>query len=145
MFQEAASALTFTYKIASGDKDGDGITAGSSISLNEGSIADAAGNAASLDLSKLSIGTIIIEMPTAIAQNAVNAGYALRCTSSGSFHVEMPAGVRSAELILLDAAGHKLATRTLTSSADIMLPVTARWSIAVLRANGSVKATARSR
>ena len=47
------AALTFRYVIAEGDLDSDGVSVGSSIELNGGTIEDASGNAANLNLNNV--------------------------------------------------------------------------------------------
>lgn len=51
--QSSASALTFRYTVIAGENDDDGIAVGSTIALNGGTIADAAGNAAVLTLNNV--------------------------------------------------------------------------------------------
>ena len=72
-------------------------------------------------------------------------GYSLSYeTLSGMFHVELPLNARHAEIVLLDAQGHRLATQslgTLSQSVDVRLPLSTGWNIVVLRVNGGVLAT----
>ncbi len=51
--QSSASALTFRYTVIAGENDANGIALGSTIALNSGTIADAAGNAAVLTLNNV--------------------------------------------------------------------------------------------
>ena len=55
------SALTFRYGIVSGDKDSNGVSLSSNVTLNGGSIKDAAGNSATLTFSASTAANVLIK------------------------------------------------------------------------------------
>lgn len=141
-----SDTLRFGYEVVLGDTDDDGIEVAASIAVDEGSITDNAGNIAALSLGSLATSDIEVKTsPTVVRNNLRSMGYSLSYeTLSGMFHVELPLNARHAEIVLLDAQGHRLATQslgTLSQSVDVRLPLSAGWNIVVLRVNGGVLAT----
>ena len=141
-----SDTLRFGYEVVLGDTDDDGIEVAASIAVDEGSITDDAGNIAALSLGSLATSDIEVKTsPTVVRNNLRSMGYSLSYeTLSGMFHVELPLNARHAEIVLLDAQGHRLATQslgTLSQSVDVRLPLSTGWNIVVLRVNGGVLAT----
>ncbi len=139
-----SDTLRFGYEVVLGDTDEDGISVDAHIV--DGSITDNAGNVASLSLGSLATSDIEVKTsPTVVRNNLRSMGYSLSYeTLSGMFHVELPLNARHAEIVLLDAQGHRLATQslgTLSQSVDVRLPLSTGWNIVVLRVNGGVLAT----
>jgi RsaA N-terminal domain/Peptidase M10 serralysin C terminal/Bacterial Ig-like domain len=99
-----SSALVFRYTVQAGNLDADGVTLGSSIALNGGTLKDAAGNAALLTgLSVPSLSSVTVDGVAPVVQSIVPVGPALSNATTQSFTVtfsEAVTGLTSADFDL---------------------------------------------
>ncbi|WP_170133428.1 DUF4347 domain-containing protein, partial [Undibacterium pigrum] len=110
------TALVFSYTVASGNLDTNGISLGSSIALNSGSIKDAAGNNATLNLNGVpsSAGILIDGVPpTAVSINRAAGASTVTNASSVNFTITFSESVNGVD------ASDFLFTTTGTASGSI--------------------------
>lgn len=141
--------LLFHYVVEGDDEDTVGVEVGGVISLNGGTIKDSTGNDAELYFELPEAPSVIVKTKTESVYSLIPVDVESSLTyekSTGVFRVKLPAGAHSAEILLFDALGHRLADKMLSVTElqfDLLLPVVPGLQFAVLRVNGSVRAVTR--